>query len=147
MNLGDAIQTALRAILANKLRSALTMLGVVIGVGSVIAMIGIGEGTKQKSIENIQVMGTNMLTVMPNWRRGSVTGGPNEVPTLMPEDVVQLKKSVPLIETITGTVGARSNVKFGNTTYFTQITGGQPQMAVIRNATKMHQGTWYTMDD
>ena len=95
MNLGDAIQTALRAILANKLRSALTMLGVVIGVGSVIAMIGIGEGTKQKSIENIQVMGTNMLTVMPNWRRGSVTGGPNEVPTLMPEDVVQLKKSVP----------------------------------------------------
>jgi len=147
MNLGDAIQTALRAIMANKLRSALTMLGVVIGVGSVIAMIGIGEGTKQKSIENIQVMGTNMLTVMPNWRRGSVAGGPNEIPTLMPDDVVDLRRGVPLIESITGTVGARSNVKFGNTTYFTQITGGQPQMAVIRNATRMHQGGWYDMDD
>lgn len=147
MNIFDAVRTALRAISANKLRSALTMLGVVIGVGSVIAMIGIGEGTKQKSIENIQVMGTNMLTVMPNWRRGSVSGGPNDIPTLKDEDVVDLKKNVALIGEITGTVGARSNVKYRNVNYFTQITGAQPQIAIIRNATRMHQGTWYTGED
>jgi putative ABC transport system permease protein len=147
MNFLDAFSTALRAISANKLRSALTMLGVVIGVGSVIAMVGIGEGTKQKSIENIQIMGTNMLTVMPNWRRGSVAGGPNDIPTLLDEDVATLKREIPLIETITGTVGARTNVRYSNVNYFTQVTGGEPQIAIIRNATRMHQGGWYTMMD
>ncbi len=147
MNLFDSILSALRAIGANKLRSALTMLGVVIGVGSVIAMIGIGEGTKAKSIENIQVMGTNMLIVMPNWRRGGVGGGPNEIPTLKDEDVSLLKKEVPLITLVSGTVGSRANVKHRNLTYFTQITGAEPQIAVIRNATKMLQGTWYTKED
>jgi putative ABC transport system permease protein len=147
MNIFDSVRTALRAILANKLRSALTMLGVVIGVGSVIAMIGIGEGTKKKSIENIQIMGTNMLTVMPNWRRGSVVGGANDTPTLKDDDVVDLKRQVPLIDIVTGTVGARSMAKFKNVNYMTQITGAQPQISVIRNATKMHQGGWYSFED
>ncbi len=147
MNLADSIGTALRAIMANKLRSFLTMLGVVIGVGSVIAMIGIGEGTKKKSLEQIQVMGTNMLTVMPNWRRGNVVGGPNDIPTLKDEDVPALKRDVPLIAFVTGTVGARITAKYKAINYGTQVTGGEPQIAVIRNATKMLQGKWYTMED
>jgi len=146
MNLGDSIRTALRAVSANKLRSFLTMLGVVIGVGSVIAMIGIGEGTKKKSMEQIQVMGTNMLMVFPNWRRGGV-GLANDVPTLMDEDVSNLKKNVPLVEYITGSVGSRVMAKYRATNYMTQVSGGEPQMAIIRNATKMHQGKWYTMSD
>ncbi len=146
MNLFDSIQTALRAVSANKLRSFLTMLGVVIGVGSVIAMIGIGEGTKRKSMEQIEVMGTNMLMVMPNWRRGGV-GLASDMPTLKEEDVPRLKREVPLIAFITGTVGSRAMTKHKATNYMTQITGGEPQIAVIRNATKMHAGRWYTMDD
>ncbi|AIE85399.1 ABC transporter permease [Fimbriimonas ginsengisoli] len=146
MNIGDSLRTALRAVAANKLRSFLTMLGVVIGVGSVIAMIGIGEGTKKKSLEQIQVMGTNMLTVFPNWRRGGV-GMSNDVPTLKDEDVPALKKAVPLIEYITGSVGSRVMAKYKATNYMTQVSGGEPQMAIIRNATKMHAGHWYTMDD
>jgi putative ABC transport system permease protein len=146
MNIGDSIRTALRAVAANKLRSFLTMLGVVIGVGSVIAMIGIGEGTKKKSLEQIQVMGTNMLTVFPNWRRGGV-GMSNDVPTLKDEDVPALKREVPLIEYITGSVGSRAMAKYKATNYMTQVSGGEPQMAIIRNATKMHAGKWYTMDD
>ncbi len=146
MNLFDSIQTALRAISANKLRSFLTMLGVVIGVGSVIAMIGIGEGTKRKSMEQIEVMGTNMLMVMPNWRRGGM-GLSNDMPTLKEEDVPRLRKDVPLIAFISGTVGSRAMTKHKATSYMTQITGGEPQMAIIRNATKMHAGRWYTMDD
>jgi len=146
MNFLDSIQTALRAISANKLRSFLTMLGVVIGVGSVIAMIGIGEGTKRKSMEQIEVMGTNMLMVMPNWRRGGM-GMSTDVPTLKDEDVPQLRKDVPLIAFITGEVGSRAVTKHKSTSYMTQITGGEPQMAVIRNAVKMHAGRWYTMDD
>jgi len=146
MNFLDSIQTALRAISANKLRSFLTMLGVVIGVGSVIAMIGIGEGTKRKSMEQIEVMGTNMLMVMPNWRRGGM-GMSNDIPTLKDEDVPRLKKDVPLIAFITGEVGSRAVTKHKATSYMTQITGGEPQIAIIRNATKMHAGHWYTMDD
>ena len=122
------------------------MLGVVIGVGSVIAMIGIGEGTKRKSMEQIEVMGTNMLMVMPNWRRGGM-GMSNDIPTLKDEDVPRLKKDVPLIAFITGEVGSRAVTKHRSTSYMTQITGGEPQIAVIRNATKMHGGHWYTMDD
>ncbi len=147
MNLSDSIASALRAIMANKLRSFLTMLGVVIGVGSVIAMIGIGEGTKKKSLENIQIMGTDMLVVMPNWRRGNVAGGPNDIPTLKEEDIPRLVKEVPLIKKITGVVGARVMAKHRSTSYFTQVTGAEPQIAIIRNAVKMHQGTWYTMED
>ncbi|MGV3618103.1 MAG: ABC transporter permease [Fimbriimonas sp.] len=146
MNLGDSIRTALRAITANKLRSFLTMLGVVIGVGSVIAMIGIGEGTKKKSIEQIQIMGTNMLVVMPNWRRGG-SGAGNETPTLKFEDVDTLKREVPLISEITGEMGSREIAAFGNRNYRTQITGAQPQIAIIKNATKMLQGGWYDMED
>jgi putative ABC transport system permease protein len=146
MNFIDSFQTALRALAANKLRSFLTMLGVVIGVGSVIAMIGIGEGTKKKAMEQIEVMGTNMLMVFPNWRRGGV-GLATDMPTLKDEDVPQLKKDVPLIKFITGSVGSRAMTKFKSTSYMTSITGGEPVIAIIRNATKMYGGRWYTMDD
>ena len=147
MNFSDSIISALRAIMANKLRSALTMLGVVICVGSVIAMIGIGEGTKQKSLENIQIMGSNMLTVFPNWRRGGVSGGPTENPTLKDEDIVTLKRQVPMINTITGVVQRRMSARNGNKTHFTQVVGAEPQVALIRNATNMWQGRWYTGED
>ncbi len=146
MNLGDSIISALRAITSNKLRSMLTMLGVVIGVGSVIAMIGIGEGTKRKAIESIQQMGTNMLMVFPNWRRGAVSGGPSDIPTLKDDDVKEIKK-VPLVQYVTGSVSGRVMAKFGSNNHFTSVTGGEPQIAIIRNATKMMQGGWYTYED
>ncbi|HVL38033.1 MAG TPA: ABC transporter permease [Fimbriimonadaceae bacterium] len=146
MSFTDSVSSALRAIASNKLRSFLTMLGVVIGVGSVIAMIGIGEGTKRKALENIQLMGTNMLTVMPNWRRGGQGGG-GDTPTLKMEDVEDLKRSVPTLQHITASVRQGAPIKFGSRTHNTQVMGGRPEQAIIRNATKMHQGTWYTEED
>ena len=148
MNMLDSVRSALNAILANKMRSLLTMLGVVIGVGSVIAMIGIGEGTKQKSLESIEKMGTNVLMVFPNWRRGGVSGGPSEVPTLKDSDVEAIKRGLPdLIDKITGVVDGRGAVKYKDQTSFTSINGAEPQYAQIRNADKMYQGGWYTMED
>lgn len=148
MNIKDSIFSALSAILANKMRSLLTMLGVVIGVGSVIAMIGIGEGTKKKSLESIQKMGTNVLMVMPNWRRGGVSGGPSAVPTLKDEDVEAIRRGVPqLVDKVTGVVDGRAAVKYKNQTAFTRVNGAEPQYADIRNANKMLQGGWYTMAD
>lgn len=148
MNIFDSIQSALSAIMANKMRTLLTMLGVVIGVGSVIAMIGIGEGTRQKSLANIEKMGTNLLMVSPNWRRGGVTGGPNAIPTLKDEDVDAIKRGVPeLIDGVTGSVDGRAAVKYGSQTAFTRLEGAEPQYAQIRNADKMFQGAWYTAED
>lgn len=146
MNFSDSLASALRAIVSNKLRSLLTMLGVVIGVGSVIAMIGIGEGTKKKSLEGLQAMGTNLLTVMPNWRRGGQSLG-GDVATLKDEDVQELKRQVPLIQSITGSVRGNAPVKFKNRSKSTSITGAEPQVADIRNARKMFQGEWYTARD
>jgi putative ABC transport system permease protein len=148
MNLRDSILSALNAIMANKMRTLLTMLGVVIGVGSVIAMIGIGEGTKKKSLSSIEKMGTNLLMVSPNWKRGGVSGGPNTIPTLKDEDVEAIKKGVPeLIDGITGSVDGRASVKYKNQTAFTRVNGAEPQYAQIRNADKMFEGGWYTADD
>lgn len=147
MTVGDSLNSALRAIIANKLRSILTMLGVVIGVGSVIAMIGIGEGTKSKAIENLEVMGSNMITVMPDWRRGGQSAGIGNAGQLKAEDVDELKKAVPTIQYISGAVRSSDRVKYGNQSTQTSIMGVEPQMAIIRNATKMHQGKWFTPED
>jgi putative ABC transport system permease protein len=147
LRLRDSFESALRAIAANKLRSVLTMLGVVIGVGSVIAMIGIGEGTAKKSIENIEIMGTNMLTIMPNWRRGHMSGVAGEIPPLEKSDVESIKRGVPTIREATGVVRRDLSIKFGNRTHRCQVQGAEPQVAKIRNAERLYQGTWYTRQD
>ena len=142
MNLSDSIESALRAIGANKLRSFLTMLGVVIGVGSVIAMIGIGEGTKKKSLENIEVMGTNMLMIMPNWRRGGMSMG-SDNPTLKDEDIADIK-ALPTVKLASGSVRSGVTAKIGNHSTRTQVIGCEPEYAIIRNALKMFQGKWFS---
>ena len=147
MTFSDSFQSAIRAITANKLRSALTMLGVIIGVGSVIAMIGIGEGTKKQSLDNISKMGSNMLTVMPDWRRGGQSMGATAPPSLQEEDVADLRAQVPLIKNITGVVSGNRPVIYNGKSTQTNVTGGMPEIGIIRNATKMFQGGWFTYED
>ncbi|MBX3114200.1 MAG: ABC transporter permease [Fimbriimonadaceae bacterium] len=143
----DSLRSAISAIAANKLRSALTMLGVVIGVGSVIAMIGIGEGTKQKSLEELEIMGSNRITVSPQRGRGG-TGSDN---ALRVEDVGKLKSRIPAIKEITGVVSSRfsgqSTVKYGAFNKRTSVTGAEPQIQQIENARKMYAGRFYTQED
>jgi putative ABC transport system permease protein len=131
MSFGDSFESAIRAILANKLRSGLTMLGVVIGVGSVIAMIGIGAGTAQKSVENLEIMGSNMLTIMPNWRRGGFSMG-SDTPTLKDEDIEAIKTEVPTVKEITGVVRSGAPVKYGSRSHSTQVYGAEPQIALFQ---------------
>ena len=146
MKLGDSFESALNAIFANKLRSALTMLGVVIGVGSVIAMIAIGEGTKKKSIEQLEIMGANMITVMPDWRRGGMSQGMG-AGQLKDEDVLAIQNEVPSVTLISGVVRGNETAKLGSNSTRTSILGVEPQMAIISNATKMLAGTWFTPED
>ncbi|MBS1723594.1 MAG: ABC transporter permease [Armatimonadetes bacterium] len=150
MNLGDSFDSAIRSIANNKLRSFLTMLGVVIGVGSVITMIGIGEGTKQKSLSELEVMGSNRITVMPNWGRGRGMGA-NDASTLKLEDVDRIRKEIPAAKYVTGVVSSRfsgqSTVKFGSASKRTGVTGAEANIRFIDNATRMHSGEWWTDED
>jgi ABC-type antimicrobial peptide transport system permease subunit len=147
MNFFDQFGTALRALAANKLRSMLTMLGVVIGIGSVIAMIGIGEGTKRASLANIQRMGTNMLMVWPNWRRGNVSGAETSIPTLKDDDVRAIRRNVPLATFVSGTVGGSAMTRYKDRNHVSRVIGGEPQIAIIQNATRMLQGGWFSLED
>jgi ABC-type antimicrobial peptide transport system permease subunit len=122
------------------------MLGVVIGVGSVIAMIGIGEGTKKKSLSELEVMGSNRITIMPNWGRGGGRDA-NAASTLRPEDVDRIRRFVPAAKYVTGVVSSRfsgqSTVKFGSKSKRTGVTGAEPVIRFIDNSTKMHSGAWW----
>ncbi len=146
MNFGDSLESAITAILANKLRSALTMLGVVIGVGSVIAMIAIGEGTKRKSVESLEAMGANMITVMPDWRRGGQSQGQGSG-QLEDEDVEAIKKEVPTVTLISGVMRSNETLKNGSNSTRTNVIGVEPQMATIANASKLLAGSWFTDED
>lgn len=142
----ESLQSAITAIFANKLRSALTMLGVVIGVGSVIAMIGIGEGARLRAQQELEVNGSKMITIMPDWRRGGQSGGSGSG-RLSVSDLEQIRKNVPLVELSTGIARANETVKFGSNSTRTNIWAAEPQIAIIRNAVKMHSGQWYTAED
>ncbi|MFW5697365.1 MAG: ABC transporter permease [Fimbriimonadaceae bacterium] len=143
--MGDIFSTAIRAIVANKLRSALTMLGVIIGVGSVITMIGIGEGTRQKSITELEKRGSNMISIRPEWDRSRASNG--QVRLTM-ADVDKIRDFVPAVEYATGVIRDRGTfVQNGSNNFSGNLLGVQPEMRFIRNANEMHSGTWFTEAD
>ena len=83
MNFFESIRVSLRALKANKLRSALTMLGMIIGVAAVIAMVGIGNGATASITSQIQGLGSNLLTISPGQSNsGGVKGGSGSMTTL-----------------------------------------------------------------
>ncbi len=93
----EFLKLALTAIRRNKTRSMLTMLGIIIGVGAVITMIGIGQGSKQASEQLIRSMGTNLITVIPGSIPKGAWGpvGQGAVDTLTEEDALALRAELP----------------------------------------------------
>lgn len=88
------LKIALRAILRNKLRSSLTILGIVIGVGAVIVMVGIGQGAKDLIEKQIESLGTNVLIIIPVSTSHTAARGTEGTITLTAEDVAADRKSV-----------------------------------------------------
>jgi len=139
----DTIETAFTAVTANKLRSALTMLGVIVGVGAVITMVGIAAGTKKQSLERLDALGSNLIVVFPQRSMGGVGQGSDSAQTLRMSDVDLLKKSVPTISEASGEVRTRVQAKYGGSTEPTSVTGGSPEIQKIRNV-KMKEGRFFT---
>jgi len=138
MELREIVTEALGTLTINKLRTGLAVLGIIIGIGSVIALISLGQSS-QKSIENqIQSLGSNILTVSPAGQNtGAVRGAGGGGTTLTPEDASALKSATTLttIARISPEYARRSQVTAGRNNTNTQIIGVESQYADIRKLT------------
>ncbi|MSQ22431.1 MAG: FtsX-like permease family protein [Dehalococcoidia bacterium] len=136
MNPLTTLRTALSSIGANKLRSGLTLLGIVIGVASVISLMAIGRGAQQAITANIQALGTNLLFVRPgSTTQGGITGGQGSASTLTLDDAYALMDKVyaPSVAAVAPERRATGQVVAGNKNTFTQIIGVTPEYQFVRN--------------
>lgn len=115
MNLFLTIRIAIRALTRNKLRSSLTMLGIMIGVGAVIANIAIGQGASSQAQASIANMGNNMLFVMSgSMNTGGMRGGAGSSNTLTPDDAAAIATDCPAVRAVSPGVRANGQLVFGN---------------------------------
>jgi putative ABC transport system permease protein len=132
MKLGSLFKIALRALAVNKLRSALTMLGIVIGVGAVIVMIAVGAGAQARVEEQIRALGSNLLLVMPgSTTAGGVRLGFGSGSTLTEDDVVAINREIPEALAAPALRGA-AQVIWGNANWSTQVFGVTPEYLDVR---------------
>jgi macrolide transport system ATP-binding/permease protein len=139
----EAAKTAVRALRANLFRTVLTLLGIVIGVASVIAMLAIGDGAKQTVLDRISAMGTNLLLIRPGQpvRRG--VGG--TVASLVPEDA-EMIAALPNVLAAVPELGGSVTVRVGNSDYQTQATGTTATFPVARNW-PVSKGVFFSTED
>jgi putative ABC transport system permease protein len=128
------IRIAMRALARNKMRSGLTMLGIIIGVGAVIAMVGIGQGAQQQVQEQINAMGSNVLFVASGTvNRGGMRMGWGATKTLVYEDMQAILRECPAVAMAAPGSQTTAQVVFGNDNWSTNINGTEPQYLDIRN--------------
>jgi len=147
MKFTQLILVALKSIARNKMRSLLTMLGIIIGVGSVITMVALGEGS-QKDIEgDVASLGTNLLMVRPgSAQSGGVRGGAGTRASLSMNDVSRLQKNGTLLRWVSAEVRANGQVIAGNNNWNTTVTGVAPEYLLIRNY-QIASGSFFTERD
>src|SRR3982751_544552 len=135
MDLRMIIRVAFRALLRNKMRAALTMLGIIIGVSAVIAMVSIGQGASASVQAQIESIGTNLLFVSAGAQNvGGVRSGTGDTGTntLTVDDLEAIKREVPSVSMVTPSVNARSQLVAGNQNWNTGLTGVSEQYPEIR---------------
>ncbi len=135
MDLLSIIRVAFRALQRNKMRAALTMLGIIIGVSAVVAMVSIGQGAQAAVQAQIDSIGTNLLFVSAGAQNvGGVRSGTGDsgTNTLTADDLEAIKREVPSVSMITPAVNARGQLVAGNTNWNTSIQGVNEQYPNIR---------------
>ncbi len=147
MNFINLLKIAWKAILLNKTRAMLTMLGIIIGVASVIAMLAIGEGSKESIKKNISSMGANLITIRPGaGMMGGVRSDPSAMQTLTLADYEALKAEAKLIKDISPLVNGSGQSIAGSNNWPTSIYGASPEYFKIRDW-GVDEGSMFTEDD
>jgi putative ABC transport system permease protein len=133
MSLWASLAIAIRALRVNKLRSGLTMLGIIIGVGAVIAMMAVGTGAQQRIAEQIRSIGSNVLIILSgSTTSGGIRLGSGSVVTLTEDDAVAIAREVPAVETAAPSMRGTAQVVFGNQNWSTVIQGATPEYLEVR---------------
>ena len=134
MNWLMTLRIALRALGRNKLRAVLTMLGIIIGVGAVIAMVAIGEGAKATIRSQIASLGTNVLVVLPGTlNQGGVRGGTGGVNTLVDGDAKAMMSEIPSVTFASPVLRRPEQIVAGNLNWGTLASGVAPEFQQIRD--------------
>jgi len=134
MNVFQSVRVALQSLMANKLRSGLTMLGMIIGVGAVIALVAAGTGAQAQVAERFESLGSNLLVISPGSMsfRG-VSMGAASAQSLTDDDVVAIARLARSISTIAPEYSTRAQVVYGNKNTQTSVLGVTPEYLLVRD--------------
>jgi putative ABC transport system permease protein len=147
MDLLAIIRIAMRALARNKMRSILTMMGIIIGVGAVIAMLGVGQGARQTMQEQIQAMGSNLLFVSSGTvTRSGMHLGWGSTKTLVYDDMLAILRECKAAHAAAPGSSTSGQVVFGNDNWATRLNGTEPQYFDIRSW-PFQEGAGFTQDD
>jgi putative ABC transport system permease protein len=148
MSLINLLRIALRALQRNKLRAFLTMLGIIIGVASVIAMVAIGQGSKQSIQQQLAGMGSNMITIRPN---SNIAAGARldatSVQTLTMDDVTALQKKATHLSAVSPLSSAKGQAIYGNSNWPTTMQGVNSQYLDVIRQWPLKDGVSFTDRD
>ena len=143
----STLKIALNSLKVNKMRSALTSLGIIIGVGAVIVMLAIGSGANKKVQENMESMGSNILTVRSaSAKSGGVSLGMGSKPTLSIKDAEAISKQARGVEAVAPLMNSSKQVMYGNQNWQTSIYGITAHYLYIKNY-EIKDGRSFTRDD
>ncbi|MEK6528175.1 MAG: ABC transporter permease [Nitrospirota bacterium] len=147
INIPSTFKISFRALRVNKMRSALTMLGVIIGVGAVIAMLAVGTGASKQIEQQISSMGSNLLMVVPGaTSAGGVRMGAGTQSTLTTGDADAIFKECPAVSDVAPVLSGAAQIVYGNQNWSTGVTGTTPGMLIVRDW-KLSAGRAFTETD
>ncbi|MDR3583199.1 MAG: ABC transporter permease [Candidatus Pacebacteria bacterium] len=139
----DLFKETIWSLTGNKVRSALTMLGIIIGIASVIAMVAIGQGAQNSIAQNIQSLGSNLIIVMPGSQQGGgISQGRGSAQTLTREDATALG-TLPDVQAVAPEISRRYQVTAGGNNTNTQVDGSLPSYMQVRNV-QIDLGSFFT---
>ena len=147
MDILESFRVALQGLIANRLRSALTMLGVIFGVGAVVGAVSMTQGAKIATLQQFERFGTNVLTVRPGeMTSGGVHWGMGSEQTLTYSDAQAIAQECPSVTAVAPEVNTMAQVKIGNANTNTRIVGATPIFPEVRNF-ELAEGTFFSETD
>lgn len=147
MPISETISMALESLWSNRLRTSLTMLGVIIGIASVIAITSVGQGVQKATEQQIQSLGTNLLNIQSGASRtGGISLGGGSASTLTLDDAKAIAAQAPAVQQVAPYLTRQRQATYGNTNTLTLLNGVDLNFPAVRNLTP-RQGRYFTQDE